>query len=82
MKKGYWFNVLLCIDLLGSAFTGGIVGETLSGRAGSAQLQGKWRGKFFAAIINFLADNPNHCVDAIKNDKLRAETVIADYSRN
>jgi hypothetical protein len=79
--KAYFVNVLLGLDLLASAILGGRVGETLSGRAGAAQAQGKLRGKIFAPIINFLARNPNHCATALTNDVLRAQAVIADDSK-
>lgn len=77
----YLFNVLLALDLLGSALTGGIIGETLSGRAGTAQRQGKLRGRIFAPIINFIMGDPNHCEEAIAGDMRRAAAVIADDSR-
>lgn len=75
---GYAFNVLLALDLLASALLGGLPGETLSGRAGTAQRQGTLRGKMFATLINFFARDPNHCKEAIAGDVLRARAVIAD----
>lgn len=77
----YLFNVLISFDLLASALTGGIVGETLSGRAGAAQSQGKLRGRIFAPVINFVMRNPNHCKEAIDSDMRRAAAVIADESK-
>ena len=79
--KAYFVNVLLGLDLLASAILGGKVGETLSGRAGAAQAQGKLRGKIFAPIINFLARDPNHCANAVGGDIRRAQAVIADDSK-
>lgn len=79
--KGYGFNVLLSLDVLASAILGGIPGETLSGRAGTAQKEGKLRGRIFAPIINFIMRNPNHCVEAIDGDIRRAKAVVADDSR-
>jgi len=80
--KGYVFNVALGLDVLASAILGGMPGETMSGRAGTAQAQGKLRGRIFAPIINFIMGSPTHCVDAIAGDVLRAQAVIADDSRN
>ncbi len=79
--KNYILNVLLAIDILGSALTGGMPGETLSGRAGTAQREGKLRGKIFAPIIDFIMRNPQHCQNAIAGDMKRAQAVIADDSR-
>jgi len=79
--KAYLFNVLLALDLLGSALTGGLPGETLSGRAGTAQRQGKLRGRLFAPLIDFIMSDPQHCEQAIQGDLLRARAVIADDSR-
>lgn len=72
----YVFNLLLAIDCLASAFLAGQPGESLSGRAGSAYLEGKLRGEIFAPIINFIMMNPNHCMQAIAGDKLRAQAVL------
>jgi len=79
--KRWAFNVLLALDLLGSALTGGMPGETLSGRAGTAQRQGKLRGKIFAPIINAIMFDRNHCQEAIQGDIQRAQAVIADDQR-
>jgi hypothetical protein len=78
----YAYNVLLSLDMLASAVLGGIPGETLSGRAGTAYAQGKLRGKIFAPIINWLARNPNHCAEAVQGDLRRAAAVIADDMRS
>lgn len=79
--KAYLFNVLLAIDLLASALTRGMPGETLSGRAGTAERAGKLRGRIFAPIVNFIMRNPVHCEQAIAGDIRRAQAVIADDSR-
>jgi len=80
--KSYLFNVALALDLLGSALTGGMPGETLSGRAGTAQREGKLRGKIFAPIIDFImGNNPNHCSGAIAGDIARAKAVIVDDTK-
>lgn len=79
--KAYFLNVALGLDLFASAILGGRPGETLSGRVGSAQLEGKLRGKIFAPIVNFIMRDPNHCANAVKNDMLRAQAVIADDSK-
>ena len=79
--KAYFVNVLLGLDLLASAILGGRIGETLSGRAGAAQAQGKLRGKVFAPLINFLARDPDHCARAVGGDIRRAQAVIADDSK-
>lgn len=79
--KAYLFNVALALDLLGSALTGGMPCETLSGRAGTAQREGKLRGRIFGPIINWIMRNPNHCAQAIDGDLRRARAVIADDTK-
>lgn len=54
----YLFNVAIGFDLFASAIFGGKPGETLSGRAGSAYLQGKLRGHIFCPLINWIMRNP------------------------
>lgn len=71
-------NALLGFDLFASTLTGGRPGETLSGRAGTAQREGKLKGKILAAIINFIMRDPKHCQDAIEGDIRRAQAVITD----
>lgn len=79
--KSYFFNLVLALDILGSAILKGKPGESLSGRAGTAQRQGAWRGRFFAPIINWIMRNPTHCSQAIENDIARAKAVIVDESK-
>jgi hypothetical protein len=78
----YFMKIALAIDILGSAWLNGLPGETLSGRAGSAYLQERLRGKIFAPFINFLFRNPKHCQDAVLGDMDRASAVLADYKRS
>lgn len=79
--KEYLFNALLGLDLFASTLTGGMPGETLSGRAGTSQREGHLTGRILAPFINFLACNPNHCKEAIDGDIQRAEAVIADDTK-
>lgn len=79
--KAYFFNVLLGLDLFGSAVLGGKPGETLSGRAGAAQAQGKLRGKILAPLIDLIMRDPKHCANAVRNDMIRAQAVITDDSK-
>ena len=80
---GYVFNILIALDCLASAILAGQPGETMSGRAGSALLEGKTRGKIFAPIIDvfmhIVGAYPTwrgHCVAAVAGDKLRAQAVL------
>jgi hypothetical protein len=82
--SGYVFNLLIALDVLGSAILAGQPGETLSGRAGSALLEGKLRGRIFAPIIDVIMHIVGafptwrgHCVKAVEGDKLRAQAVLA-----
>ena len=77
MRK-YLINALLGLDYFASSLLGGKPGETLSGRAGSAYLQGKLRGKVFAPCIDLIMRKKGHCVNAVHGDILRAQAVILD----
>lgn len=81
-------NVCMGWDCLGSAYTGGKPGETLSGRAGSAEHQRNLRGKIFAPAIDFLMwairaypTIRGHCEHARLGDIQRAQAAIVDQSR-
>lgn len=83
MQTSYMFNLLIALDCLGSAILAGQPGETMSGRAGSALLEGKLRGKIFApmidALMHIVGQFPTwrgHCVAAIAGDKARAAAVM------
>lgn len=71
----YIFNNLIALDCAVSALLLGQPGETLSGRAGSAYVEGKLRGRIFCPVINAIMFNPRHCQKAVYGDKLRAEAV-------
>lgn len=84
----YLGNLILGADLFASALLGGIPGETLSGRAGGALLEGKLRGKIFAppidVFMHLCGQFPTwrgHCVHAVADDVKRARAVIADDER-
>lgn len=79
--SGYCDNVTLAWDLWGSAVTGGRSGETLSGRTGSSQVEGKLKGIIFAPVIDLIMMKRGHCIGAIAGDKKRAQAVLADYSQ-
>lgn len=86
--SGYCRGVLLGWDLLGSAYTGGRAGETLSGRTGSSFVAGKLKGKVFCPVIDVIMwlartyPTPRgHCVASIKSDEARARAVLADYQQ-
>lgn len=74
----YLLNLAIALDYLASAILRGRPGETLSGRAGSAYLQGKRRGRICAPIINCIMGSNTHCQNAIQGDILRARAVIVD----
>jgi hypothetical protein len=81
--KAYVLNVLIALDVLGSAILAGQPGETMSGRAGSALLEGKTRGKILAPVIDALMHIVGayptwrgHCVKALADDKKRAQAVL------
>jgi hypothetical protein len=80
--KAYLLEVAIGFDMFASTLIpGGLPGETLSGRAGTAQRQGKLRGRIFAPCINLLAWNRNHCANAVLGDIARARAIIAADAR-
>lgn len=81
----YVLNVLISLDCLASSILGGAPGETMSGRAGSALLEGKLRGKIFAppidVLMHLVGQYPKwrgHCVASIAGDRRRAEAVLLE----
>jgi hypothetical protein len=81
----YILNLLIALDCLASALLAGQPGETMSGRAGSALLEGKVRGKVFVppidVLMHLVGEYPRwrgHCVAAIEGDKLRALAVLRE----
>ncbi len=87
-RPSYLANVLMGLDQFLSVLTGGLPGETLSGRAGSALLEGKLRGRIFAPVIDRImywsGAYPfprGHCIHAVEGDIQRSRAVIADQAR-
>lgn len=76
--NAYCLRYAMGIDLWLSLVTNGRPGETLSGRCGTAYLQGKTKGKFWCPIIDAIMGSQTHCVDAIQGDRARAATVLSD----
>jgi hypothetical protein len=77
-RSAYCLKVALGWDVLVSAYLNGKPGETLSGRVGSAYLEGKLRGHIFCLLINFIMRDPLHCQRAVRGDALRAQAVLKD----
>lgn len=77
----YLLNIALGLDLLASTLTGGLPGETISGRLGAAQRDRYLWGLILAPLVNLLAWNRNHCQQAIDGDAKRAKAVIAAESK-
>lgn len=82
----YIGNALIGLDMFASTLIpGGVPGDTLSGRAGSAYLQHKIRGYVFCPVIDVFMwlcrqyPTPRgHCVHACTvGDVARAKAVIA-----
>ena len=76
-------GVVVTFDCFLSALAGGLPGETLSGRAGTAEAEGKLRGKIFApaidALMHVLGLYPTwrgHCAHAVLGDMARAQAVL------
>jgi len=70
--RGYFRNVLIGIDQLANAATGGWPDETLSSRCG--RLGHRYPYKFWKVLIDALFypfQGPNHCVNAYKKELTR-----------
>jgi hypothetical protein len=65
--KRYLFNILLSLDQLVNALTGGDPDMTLSGRMGRAVAEGRCSG---CRLVCWLLDkiDPDHCAKANKNE--------------
>lgn len=74
----YLYNALLALDIFGSELTGGLPGETISGRAGNALREGRLSGRVLVPAINFVMRDSNHCQEAVLGDIVRAKAVIVD----
>ena len=61
------FNILVGIDQLGNAISGGDPDETISSRSAKAEFQGKWWGKAMCRFLNVI--DPGHCPKSIEEDE-------------
>lgn len=72
MARGYFRNVLIGLDQLANAATGGWPDETLSSRCGRLIHRSPY--KYWARVIDMLFypfQGPNHCVNAYKKELTR-----------
>lgn len=72
MARGYIRNVLVGIDQLANAMTGGWPDETLSARCG--RLGHRYPYKFWKVLIDALFypfQGPNHCENAYRKEMTR-----------
>ena len=71
MVKRYIFNLLVSLDQLGNAITGGEPDSTISARIGFFSLTKSKYWGFMRSIVDFTfdpVDGPDHCLDAYKKD--------------
>ena len=67
LLRRWAFNVLIGIDQLANAITGGDPDETISSRAGKARRQGRWWGCVLCRLLDRI--DPRHCAEAIEEDE-------------
>ena len=68
--KFYIWQVLIAFDQLANAFCAGWADETLSSRAYRVSRKvGSFRWKIAASIINTLARNKSHCIEAYESER-------------
>jgi hypothetical protein len=66
--KLYLFNVLVGFDQFMNTILGGAPGETVSGRAWQAKLDGDLWGKYVVAFLNIF--ETDHCKEAWEKERL------------
>lgn len=66
MKKYIW-NLLVAIDQLGNALTGGDPDETISSRSAKGQIAHKWWGTAMCRFLDVF--DKGHCPKAIEPDE-------------
>lgn len=67
LLRRWAFNVLIGIDQLANAITGGDPDETISSRAGKARRQGRWWGCVLCRLLDRI--DPRHCAESIEEDE-------------
>ncbi|TAL13929.1 hypothetical protein EPN95_04550 [Patescibacteria group bacterium] len=65
--KRYIMNVLVSLDQMGNAMTGGDPDETISSRAGKAHKKGKTWGKVMCKFLAWF--DKGHCKKSIEEDE-------------
>lgn len=77
MKKGYWRQLRIAVDQLGTALVGGWADETLSSYAWRLERQGKWWGRFWRPRIDrlflTLRGETYHCSNAYEAERTRGQ---------
>jgi hypothetical protein len=73
MKK-YFLQILIALSQLGNSILGGYADETMSSRAYRTEQKGKFFGKFFRPIIDWLFEtlfnDAFHCENSYVSEKL------------
>lgn len=78
--KNWLHNWLVAFDeFCGAFFPRSLPGQTISSRAASAREHGHLWGCWLCRFLDFI--DPNHCNEALQNDKTRAQAVIDDLNR-
>ena len=71
----YLLNILIAIDQLGTALVGGYPDESLSSYAFRLERKGKWAGRIFRPLIDFLFSwqglVAGHCFMAHEEERQR-----------
>lgn len=72
----YFRNVVVAVDQLFNALTGGDEDETISSRLGKAKRNGSKLAKMLCAIINTVVfwDKGDHCANSIEEDEGKNST--------
>lgn len=71
--KKYFWNILIALDQLANALSGGDPDETLSSRMGKAIREGRCRGCYIICRILHIFDR-DHCHKSIEEDEGENET--------
>ncbi len=78
----YWLRIAIALDACIQAFFRvGVLGVTISARAGTAKAHGHLWGCWLCRLLDhsaWIGFGPGHCEDAIIHDRERARAVLTE----
>lgn len=75
--KLWLLRIIIGLDTwVGCMFRGGHIGETISARAATARADKHLWGVCMCSCLDWL--EPDHCTNAVINDRIRAQAILDD----